>query len=126
MPSSQLPSLRPRPLRGTSTILPAGVTSPPAATEQSSSRAKPSSPVTTFLSNHDRIVLANQRFNVNQIYDERLDNGPLCAIGIPRCDKAGNIFWIPNSHAAFETTGRVGGVTTNSAADARASEQEIR
>jgi type I restriction enzyme M protein len=70
-------------------------------------------------------VLANPPFNVSKIDKERLADDPRYAFGIPRTDNA-NYLWIQHFHAALNAGGRAGFVMANSAADARASEQEIR
>ncbi len=70
-------------------------------------------------------VLANPPFNVSKIDKERLADDPRYAFGLPRTDN-GNYLWIQHFHAALNATGRAGFVMANSAADARASEQEIR
>ncbi len=70
-------------------------------------------------------VLANPSFNVSKIDKERLSGDPRYPFGIPRTDN-GNYLWIQHFHSALNRTGRAGFVMANSAADARASEQEIR
>jgi type I restriction enzyme M protein len=70
-------------------------------------------------------VLANPPFNVSKIDKDRLADDPRYAFGLPRTDN-GNYLWIQHFHAALNATGRAGFVMANSAADARASEQEIR
>lgn len=70
-------------------------------------------------------VLANPPFNVSKIDKERLADDPRYAFGLPRTDN-GNYLWIQHFHAALNPKGRAGFVMANSAADARASEQEIR
>jgi type I restriction enzyme M protein len=50
---------------------------------------------------------------------------PRYPFGIPRSDN-GNYLWIQHFHSALNKKGRAGFVMANSAADARASEQEIR
>lgn len=70
-------------------------------------------------------VLANPPFNVSKIDKERLADDPRYAFGLPRTDN-GNYLWIQHFHSALNATGRAGFVMANSAADARASEQEIR
>jgi type I restriction enzyme M protein len=70
-------------------------------------------------------VLANPPFNVSKIDKERLAGDPRYPFGIPRTDN-GNYLWIQHFHSALNRTGRAGFVMANSAADARASEQEIR
>jgi type I restriction enzyme M protein len=70
-------------------------------------------------------VLANPPFNVSKIDKERLSGDPRYPFGIPRTDN-GNYLWIQHFHSALNRTGRAGFVMANSAADARASEQEIR
>jgi len=76
-------------------------------------------------------VLANPPFNVSKIDKERLAGDPRYPFGIPRSDN-GNYLWIQHFHSALKNNaagapgGRAGFVMANSAADARASEQEIR
>ena len=76
-------------------------------------------------------VLANPPFNVSKIDKERLAGDPRYPFGIPRTDN-GNYLWIQHFHSALKNNaagapgGRAGFVMANSAADARASEQEIR
>jgi type I restriction enzyme M protein len=60
-----------------------------------------------------------------KIDKERLAGDPRYPFGIPRTDN-GNYFWIRHFHSALNKKGRAGFVMANSAADARASEQEIR
>lgn len=70
-------------------------------------------------------VLANPPFNVSKIDKDRLTSDPRYPFGIPRTDN-GNYLWIQHFHSALNNKGRAGFVMANSAADARASEQEIR
>ena len=76
-------------------------------------------------------VLANPPFNVSKIDKDRLAGDPRYPFGIPRTDN-GNYLWIQHFHSALKNNaagapgGRAGFVMANSAADARASEQEIR
>jgi type I restriction enzyme M protein len=70
-------------------------------------------------------VLANPPFNVSKIDKERIATDPRYPFGIPRTDN-GNYLWIQHFHSALNKKGRAGFVMANSAADARASEQEIR
>jgi len=70
-------------------------------------------------------VMANPPFNVSKIDKERLAGDPRYPFGIPRTDN-GNYLWIQHFHSALNRTGRAGFVMANSAADARASEQDIR
>jgi type I restriction enzyme M protein len=76
-------------------------------------------------------VLAKPPFNVSKIDKERLAGDPRYPFGIPRTDN-GNYLWIQHFHSALKNNaagapgGRAGFVMANSAADARASEQEIR
>lgn len=70
-------------------------------------------------------VLANPPFNVSKIDKERIATDPRYPFGIPRTDN-GNYLWIQHFHSALNQKGRAGFVMANSAADARASEQEIR
>ncbi len=70
-------------------------------------------------------VLANPPFNVSKIDKERLSGDPRYPFGIPRTDN-GNYLWIQHFHSALNKKGRAGFVMANSAADARASEHDIR
>ena len=74
-------------------------------------------------------VLANPPFNVNAVDKERLKDsvgpGRRYPFGLPRTDNA-NYLWIQLFYSALNAKGRSGFVMANSAADARASEQEIR
>jgi len=70
-------------------------------------------------------VLANPPFNVSKVDKERIADDPRYRFGIPRTDNA-NYLWIQHFHSALNKKGRAGFVMANSAADARASEQDIR
>jgi type I restriction enzyme M protein len=74
-------------------------------------------------------VLANPPFNVNAVDKERLEGdvgkGRRFPVGLPRVDNA-NYLWIQLFYSALNKKGRAGFVMANSAADARASEMEIR
>ncbi|MEP4076488.1 type I restriction-modification system subunit M [Haloferula sp.] len=70
-------------------------------------------------------VLANPPFNVSKIDKDRLADDPRYPFGLPRTDN-GNYLWIQHFHSALSAKGRAGFVMANSAADARASEQDIR
>ena len=70
-------------------------------------------------------VMANPPFNVSKIDKDRVAGDPRYPFGIPRTDN-GNYLWIQHFHSALNKKGRAGFVMANSAADARASEQEIR
>jgi type I restriction enzyme M protein len=70
-------------------------------------------------------VLANPPFNISKIDKDRLASDPRYPFGIPRTDN-GNYLWIQHFHSALNNKGRAGFVMANSAANARASEQEIR
>ena len=70
-------------------------------------------------------VMANPPFNVDKVDMERIKNNPRFPFGMPRADNA-NYLWIQIFLSALNTTGRAGFVMANSAADARASELEIR
>ena len=70
-------------------------------------------------------VLANPPFNVSKVDKERIAEDPRYPFGLPRTDNA-NYLWIQHFHSALNETGRAGFVMANSAADARASEQDIR
>ena len=70
-------------------------------------------------------VMANPPFNVNRIDKDRLKDDPRFPYGMPRTDN-GNYIWIQIFTSALNDEGRAGFVMANSAADARASELEIR
>jgi type I restriction enzyme M protein len=74
-------------------------------------------------------VLANPPFNVNAVDKERLKErvgpGRRFPFGLPRTDNA-NYLWIQLFYSSLNAHGRAGFVMANSAADARASEQELR
>jgi len=70
-------------------------------------------------------VMANPPFNVNAVDKERLKDDPRYPFGMPRTDNA-NYLWIQHFYSALNDSGRAGFVMANSAADARASELEIR
>jgi len=74
-------------------------------------------------------VLANPPFNVDGVDRERLasENGPgrRYPFGLPQAGNA-NYLWIQLFWSALNARGRAGFVMANSAADAHASEQEIR
>jgi type I restriction enzyme M protein len=70
-------------------------------------------------------VMANPPFNVDRVDKERLKDDPRFPFGMPRADNA-NYLWIQVFYSALNEDGRAGFVMANSAADARASELEIR
>jgi type I restriction enzyme M protein len=70
-------------------------------------------------------MMANPPFNVNRVDKERLRDDPRLPFGMPRVDNA-NYLWIQFFYSALNKTGRAGFVMANAAADARASELEIR
>ena len=70
-------------------------------------------------------VMANPPFNVDRVNRERLKDDPHFPFGMPRVDNA-NYLWIQLFYSALNASGRAGFVMGNSAADARASELEIR
>ena len=70
-------------------------------------------------------VMANPPFNVDRVDKERLRDDPRFPFGMPRVDNA-NYLWIQLFYGALSPSGRAGFVMANSAADARASELEIR
>jgi type I restriction enzyme M protein len=70
-------------------------------------------------------MMANPPFNVNRVDKERLRDDPRLPFSMPRVDNA-NYLWIQFFYSALNNTGRAGFVMANSAADARASELEIR
>ena len=70
-------------------------------------------------------VMANPPFNVDRVDRERIKDDPRFPFGMPRVDNA-NYIWIQLFYSALSDSGRAGFVMANSAADARASELEIR
>ena len=70
-------------------------------------------------------VMANPPFNVDRVDRERVKDAPRFPFGMPRVDNA-NYLWIQLFYSALNASGRAGFVMANSAADARASELEIR
>jgi type I restriction enzyme M protein len=70
-------------------------------------------------------VMANPPFNVDRVDKEQLRDDPRFPYGMPRGDNA-NYLWIQLFYSALNASGRAGFVMPNSAADARASELEIR
>ena len=70
-------------------------------------------------------VMANPPFNVDRVDRERIKDDPRFPFGMPRVDNA-NYLWIQLFYSSLSETGRAGFVMANSAADARASELEIR
>jgi len=71
-------------------------------------------------------VMANPPFNVNRVDRERLrDDTARYPFGMPAQDNA-NYVWIQLFYSSLNARGRAGFVMANSAADARASELEIR
>jgi len=70
-------------------------------------------------------VMANPPFNVDRVDKDRIKDDPRFPLEMPRADNA-NYLWIQIFYSALNEAGRAGFVMANSAADARASEQEIR
>ena len=70
-------------------------------------------------------VMANPPFNVGRVDRERIKDDSRFPFGMPRVDNA-NYLWIQLFYSSLSETGRAGFVMANSAADARASELEIR
>ena len=70
-------------------------------------------------------VMANPPFNVDRVDRERIKDDPRFPFGMPRVDNA-NYVWIQLFYSSLSDSGRAGFVMANSAADARASELEIR
>ena len=70
-------------------------------------------------------VMANPPFNVDRVDVERVKDDPRFPFGMPRVGNA-NYIWIQLFYSALSDSGRAGFVMANSAADARASELEIR
>ncbi len=70
-------------------------------------------------------VMANPPFNVSGVDKERLESDPRFKLGLPSTDNA-NYLWIQIFYHSLSDKGRAGFVMANSAADARATELEIR
>ncbi len=70
-------------------------------------------------------VMANPPFNVDKVDKTKIENDPRFPFKMPKADNA-NYLWIQIFYSALNSTGRAGFVMANSAADARASELEIR
>jgi len=70
-------------------------------------------------------VLANPPFNVDRVDKDRLKDDPRFPFGLPKPDNA-NYLWIQVFYSSLSNKGRAGFVMANSAAEARASELEIR
>ena len=70
-------------------------------------------------------VMANPPFNVDRVDRERIKDDPRFPFGMPRVDNA-NYLWIQLFYSSLSESGRAGFVMANSAADARASELDIR
>jgi type I restriction enzyme M protein len=70
-------------------------------------------------------VMANPPFNVDRVDKERIKDDPRFPFGMPKTDNA-NYLWIQLFYSSLSEKGRAGFVMANSAADARASELEIR
>jgi type I restriction enzyme M protein len=70
-------------------------------------------------------VMANPKFNVNNVDKSKLRDDPRFPFGMPQADNA-NYLWIQMFYSALNAKGRAGFVMANSAADARQSEMEIR
>jgi len=70
-------------------------------------------------------VMVNPPFNVNKVDKTKLVGDPRFPFGLPRSDN-GNYLWMQIFYSALNERGRAGFVMANSAADAGASELEIR
>jgi type I restriction enzyme M protein len=70
-------------------------------------------------------VMANPPFNVDKVDKDRLKDDKRFPLGLPKTDNA-NYLWIQIFYSALNAQGRSGFVMANSAADARASELDIR
>ncbi|MDD5417078.1 MAG: class I SAM-dependent DNA methyltransferase [Candidatus Aenigmarchaeota archaeon] len=70
-------------------------------------------------------VMANPPFNVDGVDKEKIKDDKRFSYGIPKPDN-GNYLWMQIFLNALNNKGRTGFVMANSAADARASEMEIR
>jgi type I restriction enzyme M protein len=73
----------------------------------------------------DKFDMANPPFNVDGVDKEKLKDDPRYPYGLPKGDNA-NYLWIQLFWSALNDKGRAGFVMANSAADARASELEVR
>ena len=71
------------------------------------------------------MFVQSAEFIVDRVDRERLKDDPRFPFGMPRVDNA-NYLWIQLFYSALSEGGRAGFVMANSAADARASELEIR
>ena len=69
--------------------------------------------------------MANPPFNVDRVDRERIKDDPRFPFGMPRVGNA-NYIWIQLFYSSLSESGRAGFVMANSAADARASELEVR
>ncbi len=80
-------------------------------------------------SRHSKLLcflpLPNPPFNAKSVDKERLESDKRFALGLPNTDNA-NYIWIQQFYSALNATDRAGFVMTNSAGDARSSEQLIR
>jgi len=70
-------------------------------------------------------VMANPPFNVDRVDKDRLKDDPRFPLGMPKVDNA-NYLWIQIFYSSLNPQGRAGFIMANSAADARASEMELR
>jgi len=70
-------------------------------------------------------VMANPPFNVDKVDKGKIKDDPRYPLGKPKTDNA-NYLWIQHFYSALNGQGRAGFVMANSAADARASELELR
>ncbi|MBA7509852.1 hypothetical protein ES705_01824 [subsurface metagenome] len=70
-------------------------------------------------------AMANPPFNVDGVDKDKIKDDPRFPFGMPSTDNA-NYLWIQIFYSALNSKGRAGFVMANAAADARASELEIR
>ena len=70
-------------------------------------------------------VMSNPPFNVSGVDKERLEKDERFKLGLPNADNA-NYLWIQIFYHSMNDKGRAGFVMANSAADARATEMEVR
>ena len=70
-------------------------------------------------------VMSNPPFNVSGVDKERLEKDERFKLGLPNTDNA-NYLWIQIFYHSLNEKGRAGFVMANSAADARATELEVR
>lgn len=70
-------------------------------------------------------VMANPPFNVHGVDYEKIKGDPRWPFGLPSADN-GNYLWIQLFYSALNSEGRAGFVMSNSAIEAKSTEEEIR